>query len=184
MIPSTTSYNKYDQACGNMWKHGWCPWARKCRGRAYRDARTVRQLTGEVAALGNDARTVGWPTGEMAGTQSVQTTTRHCNGREESGGNSTEYMGTSPVTSGRNFTEHTGASVGCIYAPYKVNPNISQFYFDFPDIFHHTSMHPLFRNIYEFYPIFYDFISPSIIYLNHLYLRQHFLFDSIWHWIC
>ena len=58
--------------------------------------------------------------------------------------------------------------VGCIYAPYKVNPNIFQFYFDFPDIFHHISMHPLFRNIYEFYPIFYDFISPSIINLNHL----------------
>ena len=55
--------------------------------------------------------------------------------------------------------------VGCIYAPYKVNPNIFQFYFDFPDIFHHTSMHPLFRNIYEFYLIFYDFISLSILIL-------------------
>ena len=53
--------------------------------------------------------------------------------------------------------------VGCINAPYKVNPNIFQFYFDFPDIFHHTSMHPLFRNIYEFYLIFYDFISLSIL---------------------
>ena len=52
--------------------------------------------------------------------------------------------------------------VGCIYAPHKVNPNIFQFYFDFPDIFHHTSMHPLFRNIYEFYLIFYDFISPLL----------------------
>ena len=48
--------------------------------------------------------------------------------------------------------------VECIYAPYKVNPNIFQFCFDFPDIFHHTSMHPLFCNIYEFYLIFYDFI--------------------------
>ena len=68
--------------------------------------------------------------------------------------------------------------VWCIYAPYKVNPNIFQFYFDFPDIFHHTSMHPLFHNIYEFYLIFYDFISLSIIYNNrdYLYLRQHFLF--------
>ena len=54
-------------------------------------------------------------------------------------------------------------AVGCIYAPYKVNPNIFQFYFDFPDIFHHTSMHPLFCNIYEFYLIFYDFISLSIL---------------------
>ena len=66
--------------------------------------------------------------------------------------------------------------VGCIYAPYKVNPNIFQFYFNFLDIFHHTSMHPLFRNIYEFYSIFYDFISSFIIYNNHLYLRRHFLF--------
>ena len=74
--------------------------------------------------------------------------------------------------------------VGCIYAPDKVNPNIFQFYFDFPDIFHHTSMHPLFRNIYEFYLIFCDFISPFIIYQNHLYLRQHFLFDSVWRRIC
>ena len=61
--------------------------------------------------------------------------------------------------------------VGCIYAPYKVNPNIFQFYFDFMDIFHHTSMHPLFHNIYEFYPIFYDFILSFVIYNNHLYLR-------------
>ena len=67
-------------------------------------------------------------------------------------------------------------SVGCIYAPYKVNPNIFQFYFDFLDIFHHTSMHPLFRNIYEFYLIFYDFISSSIIYNNYLWSRRHFLF--------
>ena len=56
--------------------------------------------------------------------------------------------------------------VGCIYAPYKVNPNIFQFNFDFLDIFHHTSMHPLFHNIYEFYLIFCDFISSSIIYNN------------------
>ena len=67
-------------------------------------------------------------------------------------------------------------SVGCIYAPYKVNPNIFQFYFDILDIFHHSSMHPLFRNIYEFYLIFYDFISSFIIYNNHLYLRRYFLF--------
>ena len=66
--------------------------------------------------------------------------------------------------------------VGCIYAPYKVNPNIFQFYFDFLDIYHHTSMHPLFRNIYEFYLIFCDFISLSIIYNNHLYPREHFPF--------
>ena len=65
--------------------------------------------------------------------------------------------------------------VGCIYAPHKVNPNIFQFYFDFLDIFHHTSMHPFFRNFYEFYLIFNGFISPFIIYQNHLYLRQHFL---------
>ena len=69
-----------------------------------------------------------------------------------------------------------GIFVGCIYAPYKVNPNIFRFYFDFLDIFHHPSMHPLFHNIYEFYLIFYDFISSFIIYNNHLYLRQHFLF--------
>ena len=62
-------------------------------------------------------------------------------------------------------------AVGCIYAPYKVNPNIFQFYFNFLDILHHTSMHPFFCNIYEFYLIFYDFISLSIIYNNHLYLR-------------
>ena len=68
------------------------------------------------------------------------------------------------------FTVH----VGCIYAPYKVNTNIFQFYFDFLDIFHHTSMHPLFRNKYEFYLIFCDFISSSIIYNNYLYSRQHF----------
>ena len=79
---------------------------------------------------------------------------------------------------------HNALCVGCIYAPYKVNPNIFQFYFHFPDIFHHTSMHPLFCNIYEFYLIFCDFISSFIIYNNHLYLRQHFLFDSIWCWIC
>ena len=53
--------------------------------------------------------------------------------------------------------------VGCIYAPYKVNPNIFQFYVNFLDIFHCTSMHPLFHNIYEFYLIFYDFISLSIL---------------------
>ena len=69
-----------------------------------------------------------------------------------------------------------GATVGCIYAPDKVNPNIFQFYFDFPDIFHHTSMHPLFCNFYEFYLIFYDFISPFIIYQNYLYLRWHLFF--------
>ena len=67
-------------------------------------------------------------------------------------------------------------TIGCIYAPYKVNPNIFQFYFDFLDISHHTSMHPLFCNIYEFYLIFYDFISSSIIYNNYLYSRWHFLF--------
>ena len=39
------------------------------------DARTLRQLTGEVAASGNNVRTVGQPTGEMAGTQNIQTTT-------------------------------------------------------------------------------------------------------------
>ena len=66
--------------------------------------------------------------------------------------------------------------VGCIYAPYKANPNIFQFYFNFLDIFYHTSMHPLFCNISEFYLIFYDFISLSIIKNNHLYLRRHFLF--------
>ena len=55
--------------------------------------------------------------------------------------------------------------VGCIYAPYKVNPNIFRFYFNFLDIFHHTSMHPLFHNIYEFCLIFYDFISLSILIL-------------------
>ena len=70
-------------------------------------------------------------------------------------------------------------SVGCIYAPYKVNPNIFQSYFDFLDIFHHTSMHTLFRNIYGFYLVFYDFISCSIIYNNYLYSRWHFLF-----WFC
>ena len=69
-----------------------------------------------------------------------------------------------------------GMGVGCIYAPYKVNPNIFQFYFDFLDIFHHTSMHPLFCNIYEFYLIFCDFISSSIIYNNYLYSRRHFPF--------
>ena len=36
---------------------------------------------------------------------------RQCNRREESEGNSTEYRGTSPVTSGRNSTEHMGASL-------------------------------------------------------------------------
>ena len=66
--------------------------------------------------------------------------------------------------------------VGCIYAPYKVNPNIFQFYFDFMDIFHHPSMHPLFRNIYEFYFIFYYFISSFIVYNNYLYLRRYFPF--------
>ena len=39
------------------------------------NARTVRQLTGEAAALGNDVRTVGRPTGETTGAQSVQTIT-------------------------------------------------------------------------------------------------------------
>ena len=57
-----------------------------------------------------------------------------------------------------------GDIVGCIYAPDKVNPNIFQFYFDFSDIFHHTSMHPLFHNFYEFYLIFNNFISPFIVY--------------------
>ena len=89
------------------------------------------------------------------------------------------------VNSGDNNTPSLPLSnVGCIYAPHKVSPNIFQFYFYFPDIFHHTFMHPLFRNIYEFYLIFCDFISPFIIYQNHLYLRRHFLFDSVWHWIC
>ena len=72
--------------------------------------------------------------------------------------------------------------VGCIYAPYKVNPNIFQFYFDFMDIFHHPSMHPLFRTIYEFYLIFYNFISFFIIYNNHLV--DTFYFDSVWCRIC
>ena len=67
-------------------------------------------------------------------------------------------------------------SVGCIYAHYKVNPNIFQFYFDFMDSFHHPPMHPLFHNIYEFYLIFYYFISSFIIYNNHLYLRRYFQF--------
>ena len=47
--------------------------------------------------------------------------------------------------------EEITSHVGCIYAHYKVNPNIFQFYFDFMDIFHHPPMHPLFCNIYEFY---------------------------------
>ena len=66
--------------------------------------------------------------------------------------------------------------VGCIYAHYKVNPNIFQFYFDFMNIFHHPPMHSLFRNIYEFYFIFYYFISSFIIYNYHFYLRRYFLF--------
>ena len=65
-------------------------------------------------------------------------------------------------------------ALGCIYAPDKVNPNIFQFYFDFSDIFHHTSMHPLFHDFYEFYLIFNDFISPFIIYQSYLYSRWHF----------
>ena len=40
--------------------------------------------------------------------------------------------------------------VRCIYAPDKVNPNIFQFYFDFSDIFHHTSMPPLFATSMNF----------------------------------
>ena len=68
------------------------------------------------------------------------------------------------------------ATVGCIYAHYKVNPNIFQFYSDFMNIFHHPPMHPLFRNICEFYLIFYYFISSFIIYNNHFYLRRYFLF--------
>ena len=39
------------------------------------DVRTIRQLTGEAAALGNDVGTVGQPTGETAGAQSVQNIT-------------------------------------------------------------------------------------------------------------
>ena len=78
------------------------------------------------------------------------------------------------------FCQCTGHSficlVGCIYAHYKVNPNIFQFYFDFMDIFHHPPMHPLFHNTYEFYLFFYYFISSFIIYNNHLYLRQYFPF--------
>ena len=35
------------------------------------DARTVRQLTGEVAASGSNARTVRQLTGEISGTQSI-----------------------------------------------------------------------------------------------------------------
>ena len=37
--------------------------------------RTVRQLTREMAVLGNDMRTVGQPTGETTGAQSIQTVT-------------------------------------------------------------------------------------------------------------
>ena len=90
---------------------------------------------------------------------------------------------------GRNMWQHT--CVGCIYAPYKVTPNIFQFYFDFMDIFHHPPMHPLFRNIYEFYLIFYYFIWFSTI-LFHLLLStiitptwgDTFHFDSVWRQIC
>ena len=73
------------------------------------NARTIRQLTGEVAISGNNVSTVGQPTGETAGTQCPEHY-RHCNGRKESGGNSTKYTGTSPTMSGRNSSEHTGAS--------------------------------------------------------------------------
>ena len=42
-----------------------------------------------------------------------------------------------------------------------------------------THPHSLFCNIYEFYLIFCDFISSSIIYNNYLYSRWHFPF-----WFC
>ena len=63
------------------------------------------------------------------------------------------------------LTPHTPLPVvGCIYAPDKVNPNIFQFYFNFSDIFHHTSMHPLFHDFYKYYLIFNNFISSFIVY--------------------
>ena len=62
------------------------------------------------------------------------------------------------------YTLHVVEAVRCIYAPDKVNPTIFQFYFTFSSIFHHTSMHPLLHDFYEFYLIFYYFISPFIIY--------------------
>ena len=57
-----TSYNEYDQMCGNTQNTADGHEQENMEGEptALRsDARTVRQLTGEVAALGNDARTVG-----------------------------------------------------------------------------------------------------------------------------
>ena len=90
-----TSYNKYDQMCGNTQNTADGHEQENMEGEPTAlgsDVRTVRQLTGEVttlgsdaravrqltrgaAALSNDARTVGQPTGETAGTQSVQTIT-------------------------------------------------------------------------------------------------------------
>ena len=74
------------------------------------------------------------------------------------------------------FTSGKANAVGCIYAHYKVNPNIFQFYFDFMNIFLHPPMHPLFRNAYEFYLIFYYFTSSFIVYNYHFCLRRTFLF--------
>ena len=103
-----------------------------------------------------------------------------------------DFMGPLPQSQGNDsmlviidrLTSQVHLVVGCIYAPDKVSPNIFQFHFDFSDIFHHTSMHPLLRNFYEFYLIFNNFISPFIVYQNYLYSRQHFLFDSVWCRIC
>ena len=39
-------------------------------------------------------------------------------------------------------------------------------------------MHPLFRDFYEFYLIFNDFISPFIIYQSYLYSRRYFPFGA------
>ena len=54
-----------------------------------------------------DSKATYW--GNIRHTKSLECY-RHCNGRNESGGNSTKYMGTSPMTSGGNPTKHTGAS--------------------------------------------------------------------------
>ena len=74
--------------------------------------------------------------------------------------------------------------VGCIYAPDKLNPNIFQFYFNFSNIFHHTSMHPFLHNFYEFYLNFIILFHLLLSTKSHLYSRWHFHFDSIWHQIC
>ena len=113
-----------------MQKHSWWPWAREYGGRTYHirqrceDSKATYWGSNCIRKWCKDSKATYWGSGCIRQWCKGSMVTywrdsrrikhldcyRHCNGREESEGNSIKYMGTSPVTSGRNSTKHTGAS--------------------------------------------------------------------------